>query len=144
MTLTVGSSCCPPSLPPSCLTQLMSKLGTSQRSQCGKGENTVLSLSLFFFRGAPFNTFVSQYHATAKMTAGCKIVRMIRLLLHSTSCMEILCTVFVLVQTGPLEGQSINCPKTNIPSLSQEKNRMSCVKPPPSPTNAPPNGVQRQ
>lgn len=43
VTLTVGSSCCPPSLPPSCLTQLMSKLGSAQRGQCGEGENTMLS-----------------------------------------------------------------------------------------------------
>lgn len=48
VTLTVGSSCCPPSLPPSCLTQLMSKLGSVQRSQCGAGENTMLSFFSFF------------------------------------------------------------------------------------------------
>lgn len=38
VTLTAGSSCCyPPSLPPSCLTQLMSKLGPVQSIQCGRG-----------------------------------------------------------------------------------------------------------
>lgn len=48
VTLTVGSSCCPPSLPPSCLTQLMSKLGSVQRRQCGEGEITMLDI-LFVF-----------------------------------------------------------------------------------------------
>lgn len=46
VTLMVGSSCCPPSLPPSCLTQLMSKLSSLQRRQCAAGENTML---FFFF-----------------------------------------------------------------------------------------------
>ena len=50
VTLTVGSSCCPPSLPPPCLTQLMSKLGSVQRSQCRAGENTMLSFFFFFGR----------------------------------------------------------------------------------------------
>lgn len=48
VTLTAGSSCCPPSLPPSCLTQLMSKLGPVQSIQCGEGENTMLSFFFFF------------------------------------------------------------------------------------------------
>lgn len=56
VTLTVGSSCCPPipsapHLP--CLTQLMSKLDWRQRSQCGTGEKTP---------SYPFFLFLSSHH----------------------------------------------------------------------------------
>lgn len=59
VTLTVGSSCCPPSLPPSSLTQLMSKLGSAQRSQCGAGENTTF---FFSFLEKPSSYFSLQFY----------------------------------------------------------------------------------
>lgn len=65
VTLTVGSSCCPPSLPPPCLTQLMSKLGSVQRSQCRAGENTMLSF-FFFFGRSPSSYFCLPFYAHHK------------------------------------------------------------------------------
>lgn len=63
VTLSVGSSCCPPSLPPSCLTQLMSKPGSVQRSQCGEGSTPCCQFFIYYFFGEPSDVI---FHKTWK------------------------------------------------------------------------------